>query len=95
MLQPIVTISGVKQMLFAVVAKGVLTNMDTANATATEIRRSTKDTFSLVDTIRKRLEVGIRDLLYAFDVLANANNLTPRGEYEAVFDWRIYIFRRR
>ena len=69
------------------VNKGVLTNMETADATATAIRRSTFDTWTVVDNIRDLLEISINELVYAYDVISNANNLTPRGEYEVTFDW--------
>ena len=69
------------------VNKGVLTELDTRDATATAIKRSTIDTFSLVSSIWRSLERALDDLLYAFDVLANAAQLTPPGEYEASYDW--------
>jgi len=67
--------------------KGILTDMQTQNATATEIRRSTADTFSTVDGMRDKLEEALTHLVYAFDVIANAFGLAPEGEYELNFDW--------
>lgn len=69
------------------VNKGILTNLDTADATATAIRRSTFDTWSLVDAVRGELEAGLTALVYAYDVIANVNELVPQGEYEVAFDW--------
>lgn len=69
------------------VNQGVLTDMDSRNATATEIRRSTADTFALVDAIRKGLEKALTDLAYAFNVYANAAGLGPAGAYALAFDW--------
>lgn len=69
------------------VNKGVLTNLATADATATAIRRSTFDTWALVDDARTGVEAGIGQLVYAFDVYANAAQLAPAGGYELTFDW--------
>ena len=66
---------------------GILSEVNTANATATEIKRSMYDTFTIVDDMRSNLEKGIEDFLYSANVLANAYNLTPQGEYEVSFDW--------
>ena len=68
-------------------SKGILTDVETSNATATEIKKMLKDTFDLVDDIRDSLEDGINDFISACDVLANYYNLTPQGEYEVTYDW--------
>lgn len=68
-------------------SKGILTDVETSNATATEIKKMLKDTFDLVDDIRASLEDGINDFIGACDVLANYYNLTPQGEYEVTYDW--------
>lgn len=68
-------------------SKGILTDVETSNATATEIKKMLKDTFDLVDDIRSSLEDGINDFISACDVLANYYNLTPQGEYEVTYDW--------
>ena len=66
---------------------GILSEVDTNNATATEIKRSMFDTFTLCDDIRINVEKGLNDFFYACNVLANAANLTPNGEYKIKFDW--------
>ena len=66
---------------------GILSEVKTANATATEIKRSMYDTFTIVDDMRSNIEKGIEDFLYSANVLANAYNLTPQGDYEVSFDW--------
>lgn len=68
-------------------SEGILTKAETQNATATEIRKILKDTFDICDDIRDSLEDGLKDFLYACDVLANYYNLTPQGEYELSTDW--------
>ena len=66
---------------------GILSEVDTANATATEIKRSMYDTFTICDDMRSNIEKGMEDFFYACNVLANAFNLSPQGEYELSFDW--------
>lgn len=66
---------------------GILSEVDTNNATATEIKRAMYDTFTIVDDMRSNIEKGLEDFFYACNVLANAYNLSPQGEYNVSFDW--------
>lgn len=66
---------------------GIISEVNTQNATATEIRRAMYDTFTIVDDMRSSIEKGLEDFFYACNVLANAYNLSPQGEYEVSFDW--------
>ena len=66
---------------------GIISEVATQNATATEIRRAMYDTFTIVDDMRSNIEKGLDDFFYACNVLANAFNLSPQGEYEVSFDW--------
>ena len=66
---------------------GILSKVETQNATATEIRRSMYDTFTIVDDMRTNIEKGMEDFIYSANVLANAYNLSPQGDYEVDFDW--------
>lgn len=68
-------------------SKGILTEVQTSNATATEIKRMLKETFDIVDDIRTSLEDGLNDFIYACNVFANYYSLSPQGEYELTFDW--------
>ena len=68
-------------------SRGILSEVNTANATATEIKRSMFDSYTIVDDMRSNIEKGIEDFLYSANVLANAYNLTPQGDYEVSFDW--------
>lgn len=66
---------------------GILSEVNTQNATATEIKKSMFDTFTICDDMRTNIEKGLDDFFYACNVLANAFNLSPQGEYEVNFDW--------
>ena len=66
---------------------GILSEIDTQNATATEIKKAMYDTFCITDDMRTNIEKGMEDFFYACNVLANAFNLSPQGEYELSFDW--------
>lgn len=66
---------------------GILSEINTQNATATEIRRSMYDTFTIVDDMRSNIEKGMEDFLYSANVLANSYNLSAQGDYEISFDW--------
>ena len=68
-------------------SRGIISEMQTNNATATEIKRAMYDTFNIVDDMRSNIEKGIQDFFYACNVLANANNLAPMGDYEVSFEW--------
>ena len=66
---------------------GILSQVQTQNATATEIKRAMYDTFTIVDDMRTNIEKALKDFLYSANVLANAYNLSPQGKYEVSFDW--------
>ena len=66
---------------------GILSEVSTQNATATEIKKSMYDTFCITDDMRTNIEKGMDDFFYACNVLANAYNLSPQGEYEVSFEW--------
>ena len=66
---------------------GVISEVTTQNATATEIKRAMYDTFTIVDDMRTNIEKAIDDFMYSANVLANAYNLTANGEYNVSYDW--------
>ena len=68
-------------------SRGILTEPQTHGATATEIKAANYDTYSIIDTMRTVIESAMDRLAYAIDVLANAYNLSPMGEYSLSFDW--------
>ena len=69
------------------VNKGVLTDLQTQSATATQVRRSTYDTFALVGSIRREIMRGFNNFIYGCNVLANYFTLTPPGDYTVSYDW--------
>lgn len=66
---------------------GILSEVNTQNATATEIKHAMYDTFTICDDMRSNIEKGLDDFFYACNVLANAYNLSPQGEYEVSYEW--------
>lgn len=70
------------------VSRGILTKPESRGATATEIKASIYDTYSLVEATRDSIERGIEDFVYVCNVLANAYQLSPdSGDYEVRIDW--------
>lgn len=69
------------------VNSGVLTDMESRDATATAIKRSTVDTYATVDSMHKNIEAAIDQLVYAFDKIADHYNLVSKGEYAINYDW--------
>lgn len=68
-------------------SKGILTAPVTTGATATEIKAALFETYAMTGEIRRTLEKGANDYFYCCDVLANAYNLAPQGDYDVKFDW--------
>lgn len=66
---------------------GIISEVTSQTATATEIRKAMYDTFTIVDDMRSNIEKGLEDFFYACSVLANAYNLSADGEYDLSFNW--------
>ena len=66
---------------------GILSEVTSINATATEIKHAMYDTFTLCDDMHSNIEKGLEDFFYASNVLANAYKLSPQGEYVLDFNW--------
>ncbi|MEG1870239.1 MAG: phage portal protein, partial [Oscillospiraceae bacterium] len=73
--------------LLAGLSAGILTKPVTTFATATEMKAGLQNTFAFITKFRKSLEKSTNDLLYAVNVLCNANDITPMGDWTAEFDW--------
>ena len=66
---------------------GILSEVNSINATATEIKHAMYDTFTLCDDMHSNIEKGLEDFFYACNVLVNAYKLSPQGEYVLDFNW--------
>ena len=66
---------------------GILSEVNSVNATATEIKHAMYDTFTICDDMRSNIEKGMEDFFVACNVLANAYNLSAQGEYDLSFEW--------
>lgn len=73
-------------------SRGILTEITSSGATATEIKRARYDTFSLVEEIRRSWEYAAEDLLYAFDVLLSFYEGVKISDCVASFDWSYSLF---
>jgi len=69
--------------------RGILTDLITGNATATEVKYGKFDTEAFADRVHKNIETAFKQLVYAFNVFANAFNLAPSSavDYDINFDW--------
>lgn len=68
-------------------SRGVITDLNTSGATATEIKRATYPTFALCDDIHTNTEIFFDNLMYGVNVLCNYYNLFPDNEYKINYDW--------
>lgn len=68
-------------------SKGILTELDTANATATQVRRATIDTAMIVSGIWAAFDEMLEGALYGANMLCNYAGSTPQSEYKLVSDY--------
>lgn len=68
-------------------AYGTISNPQTVDKTATEIKISRQRTYATVTDVQKSLTGALDDLLYAIDIWATLANLAPRGAYEATYEF--------
>ncbi len=73
--------------LMAGLSNGILTPPSTSFATATEMRAALMATFAFMTRFRRIIDAGNKQLLYAVNVIANYNNLSPIGEWKYTSDW--------
>ena len=72
-------------------SRGILTDPQSSYQNVDETRRAMQDTSSIIDDMRTNIQVGLEDFFYACNVLANAYELGPEGEYKLSFDWSYYF----
>lgn len=68
-------------------SRGVVTDLESNNATATEIRRATYQTFALCDDIHTNTQAYFDGLIYGVNVLCNYYGLFPDSKYKINYDW--------
>lgn len=68
-------------------SRGILTDPLSTYQNTDETKRALYDTLSIINSMRENIEQGLEDFFYSCDILANAYNLTPMGEYEVKYDW--------
>lgn len=68
-------------------AYGTLSDPQTVDKTAEEVRASKQRSYSTVKSIQAALEAAIDDLVYAMDQLATVYRLAGSGAYEVAYDW--------
>ena len=74
--------------MFCGLSAGVLTDVESDLATATAIRASMNNTFAFINTMRKIIENGVDDLIYAIAMIINANSQNGVvGDYSIKYDW--------
>lgn len=77
-----------KQIEFQVgVAYGTISDPQSVEKTATEIRNSKMRMFITIDSIQKALEHVFDTLIYGMDVYASLYNMAPAGGYDVSYDW--------
>lgn len=68
-------------------AYGTLSDPNTVDKTAEEIKASKQRSYSTVSDIQKSLQTALEQLVYAMDVMAQLSGLSDRKKYEMSFDW--------
>ncbi|HEY4713982.1 MAG TPA: hypothetical protein VIH30_07060, partial [Aquirhabdus sp.] len=68
-------------------AYGTISNANTVDKTATELKISQQRSYSTITDAQKSLKDALDDLLYAMDVWATLNNLALRGKYEVSYEF--------
>ena len=66
---------------------GDISDPQTVEKTATEIRNGKQRKYVLIDGIQSALGHTFDALIYAMDAYATLYNLAPAGEYEAAYNW--------
>ena len=66
---------------------GDISDPQTIEKTATEIRSSKQRKYVLVSSIQAALAHTFDSLIYSMDVYASLYGLAPAGDYEATYDW--------
>lgn len=77
-----------KQIEFQVgLSYGTISDPQSIEKTATEIRNSKQRMYITIDSIQKALQHVFDGLIYAMDVYASLYHMAPPGVYTTVYDW--------
>jgi A118 family predicted phage portal protein len=68
-------------------AYGTLSNPETVDRTATELKISQQRSYATITDTQKALKETLDQLLYGMDTWATLNNLAPAGSYEVNYDF--------
>lgn len=68
-------------------AYGTLSDPQTVEKTAEEIKTSKQRSYATVASLQTALQTALTDAVYGMDVWATINNMAPRGIYEMSFAW--------
>lgn len=68
-------------------AYGTLSEPNTVDKTATEIKSSKQRSYATVSKMQENLQKALENLIYAMGVLTTLYNLAPAGNYEVSFSW--------
>ena len=68
-------------------AYGTLSDPQSVEKTAEEIKASKQRSYATVHSIQKALQAALDDLVYILDVYATAYNLAPAGTVKVTYDW--------
>lgn len=68
-------------------AYGSISDPNTVDKTATEIKTSKQRSYSTIVDVQKSLTKALDALLYAMDVWATLGKLAPKGKYTATYDY--------
>jgi A118 family predicted phage portal protein len=68
-------------------AYGTLSDPQTVDKTATEIKTSRQRSYATVVDTQKAVQKAMDDLLYAMDTWATLSKLAPKGKYTATYDF--------
>lgn len=68
-------------------AYGTLSNPQTVDKTATELKIAQQRSYATITDAQKALELALNDLLYAMDIWATLSNLAPKAPYTVTYDF--------
>lgn len=68
-------------------AYGTISNPQSVEKTAEEVRAGKQRSYAMVRLIQKALQDALEALFYSMDVYATMYGLAPAGAYELAFDW--------